>query len=331
MKQNSQLPAFRISRKRLYTSILAIFSVIILCVAILAWLLEGVDWSFLENAQASVILYIIGLTILGTIIYTYMIHVMVIANGFKSNLISCYLSLTMSLTGNYITPIKLGLPLRVYFYKNLLDIPVAAGTSLITTEMLTGAILPLILAIVGIFYFYPQIGFVAPLFLLLMIFIFLAFVIYTPKPIINFFESRKDENNGLSKFIKLLLNLHVNFITQSGKGIVAAILFYLSILLLQTLRLWFVIYLFAEPPGFIHLLFILTISLTIGNISFIPMGLGTRDISLIFLLINSGLQSEFATSVAIILRLLSPGWPLILGIISLHIYGLKRLSLNSTR
>jgi uncharacterized protein (TIRG00374 family) len=77
------------------------------------------------------------------------------------------------------------------------------------------------------------------------------------------------------------------------------------------------------------LLAVLTISITAGNLSMIPMGLGVRDASLTLLLVQLGVPNEIALSVTVIQRLFAPGWPLLLGLISANILGISEMTKRS--
>jgi uncharacterized protein (TIRG00374 family) len=82
---------------------------------------------------------------------------------------------------------------------------------------------------------------------------------------------------------------------------------------------------FGPPPSVLALLAVLTISVTAGNLSMIPMGLGVRDASFTVLLAQLGVPNEIALSVAVIQRLFSPGWPLLLGLISTNVLGVSEI------
>ncbi len=62
---------------------------------------------------------------------------------------------------------------------------------------------------------------------------------------------------------------------------------------------------------------------TLGSISFLPMGLGVRDATMVALFIQAGADGEVAIAVAALDRLLSTGVPFLLGILSAQILGLR--------
>jgi uncharacterized protein (TIRG00374 family) len=95
---------------------------------------------------------------------------------------------------------------------------------------------------------------------------------------------------------------------------------------LQSVRLWIVLRVFGPAPSSLSLLAVFAISVTAGNLSMIPMGLGVRDASFTLLLARLGVSQEIALSAAVIQRLFSPGWPLLLGLISANVLGVSALT-----
>ena len=57
----------------------------------------------------------------------------------------------------------------------------------------------------------------------------------------------------------------------------------------------------------------------------IPMGLGIRDVTFTWLLVQVGVPTEIALSAAVIQRIFAPGWPLLLGVISANILGVSEI------
>jgi uncharacterized protein (TIRG00374 family) len=93
-----------------------------------------------------------------------------------------------------------------------------------------------------------------------------------------------------------------------------------------TTRLYLVLLILGQMVSWPALLAVLAISITAGNISMIPMGLGVRDASLTLLLVQLGVPNEVALSVTVIQRLFAPGWPLLLGLISANVLGMSEMT-----
>jgi len=96
-----------------------------------------------------------------------------------------------------------------------------------------------------------------------------------------------------------------------------------------TMRIYLVLLMLGWTVSWPALLAVLTISITAGNLSMIPMGLGVRDASLTLLLVQLGVPNEIALSVTVIQRLFAPGWPLLLGLISANILGISEMTKRS--
>ena len=93
----------------------------------------------------------------------------------------------------------------------------------------------------------------------------------------------------------------------------------------SALQSYLVLRVLGYPVSPLALLYALAISVTAGNLSLIPMGLGVRDASFTLLLMQLGVPNEVALAAAVIQRLFAPGWPLLLGVISTNILGVSEL------
>ena len=79
------------------------------------------------------------------------------------------LVLTASLSANYVTPVKVGIPLRIYLYSHVMGIPIATGTALVAVESLVGMLTPAFIAVAGIALVFPALGLTAPAVLILLL------------------------------------------------------------------------------------------------------------------------------------------------------------------
>jgi uncharacterized protein (TIRG00374 family) len=91
------------------------------------------------------------------------------------------------------------------------------------------------------------------------------------------------------------------------------------------MRLYLVLRMLGYAVSPLTLLYVQAIAVTTGNLSMIPLGLGARDASFVLLLAHLKVPNEIALSVAVIQRLFSPGWPLLLGLISTNVLGLREV------
>ena len=291
----------------------------------LAYLLRTQRWALPSKVSPLHLALILLLSMLDTALYTMAVYILVRFSSNRVTLSQAYLVLTSSLSASYVTPVKLGIPLRIYLYKRVMQIPLATGTMLVALETWLGMLVPVVIASLGISTLFPEIGLITPLaFLSLLLAAMVATLVIKPSQV----------NSLLARlpFRRITRRLvHFGDAVQAGLrsvsiwrlGIVV-LLFSLNFVVGAT-RLYVVLLMMGWTINWPAALAILAISITAGNLSMIPMGLGVRDTSLTVLLMQLGVPNEIALSAAVIQRLLSPGWPLLLGIISLNILGIAEL------
>jgi uncharacterized protein (TIRG00374 family) len=317
------------NRSHFWITLSILLTLFVIGTTLLIHLLRDLDWSSIGRAAPLYLGLILALSIAETTFYTLAVHVLIRASGYNPTLLHTYLLLTSSLSTNYITPIKAGVPLRVYLYKQFLGIPVATGTALITVELLIGIVIPALIAVVGIVSLFPFIGLVGPLALLI--------VVGCGAMAILFFSPERMKPLAQRLPFQGLVQRVMRFSEQTRDGLanlpVWSLLSMAGLVALTfaavTMRLYVILQMLGHPVSLLALLYAQMISITSGNISLIPMGLGVRDASLMLLLLHLGVPREVAISVAIIQRLLSPGWPLLLGMISSSILGTRMILANA--
>lgn len=206
-----------------------------------------------------------------------------------------------------------------------MSIPVAIGTALVTVETIVGMLVPALIASVSTVFLFPEFGLVPAI--ILMTLLLAGVLVGRQISVLNLLPYL--ERLPFFRFTRRLVNFAIG--VQSGLRylsplvVLAVVMLDILMLALQALRLWLVLSIFGPVPSFWALLAVLTISVTAGNVSMIPMGLGVRDASFTLLLAQLGIANEIALSAAVIQRLFSPGWPLLLGVISSQLLGLAEL------
>jgi len=89
------------------------------------------------------------------------------------------------------------------------------------------------------------------------------------------------------------------------------------------IRSFFAFQLFGGSMNVVELVGITAAAFTLGSLSLVPMGLGVRDATLVALFVQAGADRDVAIAVAALDRLLSTGVPLLVGILSAQILGLR--------
>jgi uncharacterized protein (TIRG00374 family) len=329
----SQTPTYHKSRfgsrahSRLAVGVILALTVI--SAITLIFLLRDVDLTPFREVGPFYLMLILLLSVLSIGFYSLAVYILIQASGYKTTFAQTYLVLTASLSANYVTPIRVGIPLRIFLYKHFMGIPISTGTALITVEVMVGMLTPAFVAIAGIALIFPALGLKVPIILISALVVGLLFVLQVRVENFHPYFARVPFSNAVTQLIHFVKRVQGALRQLPAAKLLGVVVLDLLILGVQTIRLWLVLSILGFGVSPLALLAVLTISLTAGNLSMIPMGLGVRDASFTLLLTQLGIPSEIALAAAVIQRLFSPGWPLLLGLISANILGVSELVKSS--
>jgi uncharacterized protein (TIRG00374 family) len=233
-----------------------------------------------------------------------------------------YLILTSSLTANYATPVRIGVPLRAYLYHKLLDIPYTYGSAFLALETFLVLALPTIFALFGIATMFTDVSLLLPLLLIgiLAFLLFLVVIGLRPNLITRTVARLPVDASRIETF---LMDFRQGFLILSPARVGVICLLYVVVYLSAALRLYATVHFLAGEIGFLDSCFIHRTAFVIGSVSLLPFGLGARDVSMAFLLAQRGVPEAIAASTTLIERIFATGWTSLLGIISLNILGLR--------
>jgi len=217
-----------------------------------------------------------------------------------------------SISAHYSTPAKIGYPVSIYLLKKLENIPITISTASIVLELFVSV---LITTTVGFFgtaiYFREQIhSFSNILFVVLIVLtaIFVAaYFIYRNS------QKLQESITELKMAVRLLTikKLVIYFAIQLGVQFAIAIhLIMITSFLGSGISFWFAMV--SYSAAFI-----------IGAVSMVPMGIGTRDVSMVYYLTGFGLSADIAVIIVAIQRVITTGVGYLLGLIASSIIGLK--------
>ncbi|PID78396.1 MAG: hypothetical protein CSA18_03870 [Deltaproteobacteria bacterium] len=207
-----------------------------------------------------------------------------------------------SMATNYSTPVKIGFPVAIFLMKKKEKINYSDGTSIILIELLSIMFLTGLVSLFGtIYYLKKQISFVIISFLILCLAI-LATIYLSQK--IQFTNQKNLK--------------YITSITQSLKKINFTHLFFYILLrsiliFLNGLNLLILIHFFSGTLTFIQAIVATNTSFFLGAISMIPMGLGSREASMLFFLNLFSVPTNIAISVITLQRFISTGLTFIIG------------------
>jgi uncharacterized membrane protein YbhN (UPF0104 family) len=240
-----------------------------------------------------------------------------------------YLAVTASTAANYSTPLKAGIPLRVYLYKRLLGINPTTGSALLGLEIVLATLVPAAISFLAVLLFLPQGG---P-----AIAVALAVMVSGAAVILVFI--RNDAYNRV--IVRLPLpKIAARALAPDGdiigavRGVPlgslgAATGIFATAFVLVGVRSFCAFQLFGGSMNIAELVGISAAAFTLGSLSLLPMGLGVRDATLVALFVQAGADRDVAIAVAALERLLSTAVPLLLGILSAQILGLRAITKSS--
>ncbi|OQA16745.1 MAG: hypothetical protein BWY63_02640 [Chloroflexi bacterium ADurb.Bin360] len=321
----------RFPSRRLSLGVLALAISFIGSGLLLFFLLRDLDWFIIRQTSPLVAIGIFLLTALETVVYTLMVRAQIRGGGAVVTFWQTYLVLTSSLSINYLTPVKVGIPWRVYLYQRFIGVPLARGAALVTLEALAGMLIPAFLAVAGITILFPQLGLTAPLVLIGVLLAALGFALLVRVEALSARLETWAFGSRLKRILGFIQQVQTSLRSMPFVVVAITLLLVLLMLMIEAYRLWLLLGIFGSAPAPYLLLVVLAISLTAGNVSMLPLGLGVRDASLIFLLAHLGVSNEIALSAAVVQRLFSPGCPLLLGVISSNILGVSALRRTAPR
>ena len=298
---------------------------LIICIVALTvyYVTESLDLSVLTNLTAGNIIILLFLSILPLFVFVYALKILLKGLGYKSSLKSLYLIATSSLAANYTTPVKIGIPLRVYLYKKILGIPLSRGTASLAIEIFLETLLPALISILAIATLFKEYSVKIPLVGMFLLFVIFYTAIFLEPLKLKKVTSKLPFHNKLDRLLEFGIHFQEGVRLMDKNVIVPFSLLLLVMYAIGALRLYVILFIFGFEMNPLHLLYVNMISFTIGSISMVPLGLGTRDASIVLLLLELGVPNEVAIPAALIQRVLGTGLNFVLGAVSASALGIK--------
>jgi uncharacterized protein (TIRG00374 family) len=223
-----------------------------------------------------------------------------------------------SLAAHYSTPAKIGFPLAVYLLKKFENVPYAHGTAVILIELAVSTVICGVVAIAGGFYYFEEHSH----HLLRIFLILLAAGIALAA---GLWLAVKKISGG-SRLKKFISNMKAAFSMVTVRHLLVYALMMIFIQLFSSLTLVLLCHFFSAQLSIGRAITAGSTAFFIGAVSMMPMGLGTRDASLLFYLKLFGISGAVGITIVAIQRLLSTGLSFVLGMIFSAVLGLKNIT-----
>jgi uncharacterized membrane protein YbhN (UPF0104 family) len=271
----------------------------------------------------ALILLLTGLLVAGSVAVPYCL---LAGAGGNRSVGQLYLVVTASTAANYSTPVKAGIPLRVYLYRRLLGIGPATGSALLGLEIIMATLVPAVISLFALLLFLPEGG---PALAAVVIAVVCGAV-----AALAFVRSgsydRAIARPPLPRIARRVLSPDGDIVAAVRgvplRSLAAAAAIFSGMFVLVGVRSFLAFRLFGGSMNVVELVGISAAAFTLGSLSLLPMGLGVRDATLVTLFVQAGADRDVAIAVAALDRLLSTGIPLLLGLLSAQILGLSAIA-----
>ena len=206
-------------------------------------------------------------------------------------------------TVNYLLPLKPGIPLRLYLYRRLLQIPYAAGTAILLLEVVFISGLPVLLAPIALWYLRIPIEVGG----------YIVLGVLVAAALSTLLVRRRRRRRGLRFVYRLRRYLVRPFMRAPLQMSICALLQPLASFI-YGLRLWLIMLPLGTPVALPTLWAIAVVSITAGRLSMLPMGVGALDLSLGLLLAQAGASPDAVLAAVLLNRVWVSSVPLLAGL-----------------
>lgn len=291
----------------------------------LFWSSRSFDLSILGHLSSSTWVLATFLSLLSLFVYFSCVNVLLRGMGFRRSLKPVSLIILAAGTATLVSPVKMGVPVRIFLFKKRLSVPISAGVGVFAVEVSLELlwITVILLLPVGHFHEYGSLRVILIVFSLLFA-LFCGAVLLRPREISRFF-SRFVFKRQARRIIDFGISLQQGFKRISKGALVLAGGLLLLRYVTQAIFLYVVLSGFGYPMNPFYLLYAKIVGYVAGTVSMIPMGLGAKDITFMFILSKLGVSEEVALSSALIDRIFHTFFPFCLGVISASILGVRFL------
>lgn len=310
----------QISKRLLWVSALGLLSL-----AGGYYLVRNIDWAIVGSISYWLIGLLLVVSILYLLLYVFSVWMLLRGMGHPSHFGRLYLVVTSSMSTNYVTPVKAGIPIRLWLYKSLLGIPISSGSASLVVESTLGLSVGVALSLLGVRSLLPP-GNATIYLMALLVIIACACILpfLCPKSLIRFVGRLLP-----SKYVERIIDWTSRFLTSLRTvpkwTLIGVFLLYLVRLGVRAFCLYLVLLDMGASSSLFGLMVAQSISGLVGILSMLPTGIGAKDASLAMLIMQLGAPRDIALIAILIDRFLWTLVPLGLGIISANVLGVSGL------
>ena len=291
-------------------------SFLIISAMILYALVKDFDLSLLNKLSFLVLIQLFFLRVISFIIYNLSNFFLFRAFDKNINIIDLALINSSSTVSNYATPIKIGFPLQILLLKKILNISYKLSGIIIFLSVIMSIFIALFLSLSFIVTNPSKLSNVS---LLSSEFILIGLGVIIFLLILFFSLSINIHRNAyITKLFKKLFELKENLLSLNIRYLIISFSLMLFGFFMNAWMINIILVEFNEDVSILNLFFIQGIPYLLAMVSMIPLGLGIKDASLTYLIVQTGVQSQTALLCAILMRILTSGFSIITGFFSIN-------------
>jgi len=247
---------------------------------------------------------VICLFVLVQLLNIYYFHIIISRICNVDSLFKLFQVLFASHSFNYAGPLKLGMPVRLFLFKQVLGIPYTAGVAslMATTGLDVLVMVTLTVSLSAWIFISPLAGFTFGVTVLICI-VGLVFIYQKS------YSGRRERSSRIGRFFWELAQISP-FIT------LYCVLIASAKSLLNGFAGWIVLTGLGATTSLVEFLFIYFASHLAGLVSLIPMGIGVKDLSIIELLRRAGASASVSITFVAVDRLVWSLAPLLIGLLA---------------
>lgn len=300
---------------------------VVAVLAMLAWLLVTYDFSRLAQLSPGLMALLLALSALYS--WLYGVGVALILRSVRTARGSWRVFLVVSGggTASYLGNIQLGIPLRLVLFNRLLAIPYAAGAACVALESACWfGLMGLGLLMAG------TASNTTPWAALVLLAVagFLAWLYALPLAT-RLLRALPSAWKGLPlASVRDLLQDLVTALSEVRWGWLAGALALFCVnYAIDAITVTLVVGQYGGSLSPWRALEVVILSYLAGLVTMVPMGIGVRDMSMVALLVRSGVDADVATTVALVQRALRTVVPLAVGVFAVHVLGIRALLVSA--
>jgi len=286
---------------------------------------QDFDISVLRRLPPHIWLLGCSLSFVSLFVYLLAINILLRGMSFRTPLRLLFLILSAAGTTTTMSPVKVGIPVRIYLLKRRLSIPISTGVGAIAIETSF-----LLFWMMGIFLLpIPRLDGFGNIRIVLIVLVALFGVLYLllllrPRDLSRLFSRFAFKGKG-KRLIDFAVSFQEGLKQASKKALIVVFGLFLLRFIIDAFFLYFVLLGFGHRVNPLYLLYSKNVAYVVGTLSMIPTGLGSSDLTFMFFLSKLGIPKQVMLSCVLVDRLLYTLLPFLIGLVSANILGVQFL------